>query len=82
MTAGGTVYEITVRGHLDDHWAAWLGGVTLTHHDDGTTTLTGPLVDQADLHGVLAKLRDGCVTLVALSPIDPPADTVLSGEKE
>ncbi|HQR25448.1 MAG TPA: hypothetical protein PLP61_00275 [Nocardioides sp.] len=82
MTTGGAVYAINVRGHLDDHWAGWLGGLTLTHHDDGTTTLTGPVVDQADLHGVLAKLRDGGITLIALSPINPPAKPDLSGEKE
>ena len=78
----GTVYAITVQGHLDDHWAGWLGGLTLTHHDDGTSTLTGPVVDQAELHGVLAKLRDGGVTLVALSPLDPPTTAGPSGEKE
>jgi hypothetical protein len=82
MNAGGEFYAITVRGHLDHHWGGWLGRLTLTHHDDGTTTLTGPVVDQADLHGVMAKLRDGGVALIALRPIDPPPDADLSGAQE
>lgn len=53
-----TTYSIRVRGHLDDHWSSWLAELTLTHNEDGTTTLTGALADQAQLHGVLASLRD------------------------
>ncbi|WP_406830628.1 hypothetical protein ABEG17_16780 [Pedococcus sp. KACC 23699] len=53
-----TVYELRVGGHLDPHWSAHLGGLTVCHERDGTSTLTGPLVDQAALHGVLAGLRD------------------------
>ena len=53
-----THYEIRVRGHLDEHWSAWFGGLVLTREDDGTTTLRGPVADQAELHGLLAKVRD------------------------
>jgi RimJ/RimL family protein N-acetyltransferase len=51
-------YAIRVEGHLDDHWSAWLGGLALTRDDDGATTVTVEVADQAQLHGVLAGLRD------------------------
>jgi RimJ/RimL family protein N-acetyltransferase len=60
------VYEFQVDGHLDDHWSAWLDGLTLARRDDGTTTLAGSVADQAQLHGLLARLRDMGVTLVSL----------------
>jgi RimJ/RimL family protein N-acetyltransferase len=53
-----TTYAIRVEGHLDDHWSAWLGGLAMTRDDDGATTVTVPAADQAQLHGVLAGLRD------------------------
>ena len=66
MSDSGAVYEITVRGHLDRHWATWSGCVELVHRDDGTTTLlTGP-VDQARLHGILTRLGDMGAFLVAV----------------
>ncbi len=66
MNATGTAYEFRVAGHLDDHWADWLGRVTLDHGDDGTTTLRAHITDQAQLHGVLARLRDIGATLISL----------------
>ena len=57
MTAN-TTYAIRVQGHLDDHWSPRLADLALTRNEDGTTTLTGILADQAQLHGVLARLRD------------------------
>jgi hypothetical protein len=65
-TTGTATYEIRVAGHLDDHWAPTLGDLTLIRLDDGTTTLTGPIVDQAQLHGVLARIRDLGVPLLTL----------------
>jgi RimJ/RimL family protein N-acetyltransferase len=65
-----TTYELRVAGHLDDHWAATLGDLTLTRHGDGTTCLTGPIVDQAQLHGVLARVRDLGVPLLTLHTLD------------
>jgi hypothetical protein len=53
-----TTYAIRVAGHLDDHWSAWLGGLDLTRDADGATTLRVEAADQAQLHGVLAGLRD------------------------
>jgi hypothetical protein len=66
------VYEFRVEGHLDDHWSAWLGELTITRHHDGTSTLTGPVADQAQLHGVLARLRDIGATLLSLNAVEAP----------
>ena len=71
----GRRYQFTVAGHLDDHWPAWLGDLTITRQDDGTSTLTGTVVDQAELHGVLAGIRDIGATLLsvrALPTEEPP----------
>ena len=57
-TAAPTTYAIRVDGHLDDHWSAWLSNLTINREADGTSTLTGPVADQAQLHGVLAAIRD------------------------
>ena len=48
-----TIYEIRIKGHLDERWTDWFGGMTFTHESDGTTTLYGPLTDQATLHGLV-----------------------------
>jgi len=53
-----TVYELRLGGHVDEHWSTWFDGLTLTHEDDGTTILRGAVADQAELHGILAKVRD------------------------
>jgi RimJ/RimL family protein N-acetyltransferase len=67
-TAPGAVfYEMTLAGHLGDHWCDRLSGLALIRNDDGTTTLTGPVADQAHLHGILAGLRDIGVALLSLS---------------
>jgi hypothetical protein len=60
-------YELRVEGHLDEHWSAWFGGLTLTREDDGTTTLRGPVTDQAELHGLLSKIRDLGAPLLAVN---------------
>jgi hypothetical protein len=52
------LYEIRIKGHLDKRWADWFSGLTITTQDLGETLLTGPVVDQAALHGVLRKVRD------------------------
>ncbi|MDQ1712072.1 MAG: hypothetical protein QOE45_1522 [Frankiaceae bacterium] len=60
-------YVIRVKGHLDARWATWFDGMHLTNEDDGTTTIDGPVVDQAALHGLLQRLRDVGVPLISLS---------------
>ena len=62
-------YEFRVQGHLDDHWSAWLGELTITRHHDGTSTLTGPVADQAQLHSLLARLRDIGATLLSVNAV-------------
>lgn len=59
-------YVLQVTGTLDAHWAAWFDGLCMTSEADGTTTLVGPLVDQAALHGVLRKIRDLGLTLLSV----------------
>ena len=70
MTTGSVLtYEFRVEGHLDDHWSAWLGELTITRHHDGTSTLAGPVADQAQLHGLLARLRDIGVILLSVDTV-------------
>lgn len=52
------IYEIRLRGHLDARWTSWFEGLTITLTGDGDTILTGPVTDQAALHGLLKKVRD------------------------
>ena len=61
------VYQIRIEGHLDDHWADWFGGLTITLEEDGHTLLIGPVVDQAMLHGLLKKVRDLGMPLVSVN---------------
>ena len=70
MITTATVYAFDVQGHLDAHWSEWLGDLRITHNPDGTSTLVGPIVDQAELHGVLAKLRDLGVVLIAVARLN------------
>jgi len=72
MTTTGPRYELRVMGHLDAHWAAWLGDLTLAHNEDGTSTLSGAVADQAALHGLLAKVRDLGIPLISVTPTPVP----------
>jgi hypothetical protein len=70
-------YRIHIRGHLDPLWSTWLDDLAIAQQADGTTTLTGPVIDQAALFGLLARLRDLGATLLAvecLADDDPPAE--------
>jgi len=64
-------YEIRIKGHLDDKWADWFEGLTITREDNGETLLIGPVVDQAALHGVLKKVRDGGMPLLSVNRVKP-----------
>jgi hypothetical protein len=69
------VYQIRIKGHLGQQWADWFEGLTITLEENGDTLLTGPVVDQAALHGLLKKVRDLGMPLVSVSPLEPgPAD--------
>jgi len=64
---GGQDYEIRLKGHLNVRWADWFDGLTLTQESDGTTLLSGPIVDQAALHGLLGKVLDLGLPLIAVN---------------
>ena len=65
------VYQIRLKGHLDSQWTDWFDGLTITLEEDGDTLLTGPVIDQAALHGLLKKVRDLGMPLVSVSPVEP-----------
>jgi hypothetical protein len=73
--AGSTTYEIRVRGHLGDSWAAWFDGLSIANEDDGTCVIRGPIVDQAALHGLLQKLRDLGLPLESVASSAPDGST-------
>ena len=64
-------YEIRLKGHLDARWADWFDGLTITLEEDGDTLLSGPVTDQAALHGLLKKVRDLGMPLVSVSQVEP-----------
>jgi hypothetical protein len=69
-------YELRIGRHLDDHWAAWFEDLALTRETDGTTTLRGPVTDQAALHGLLMKIRDLGATLISVRALDGSGDPI------
>lgn len=63
-------YQIRVQGHLDAHWSYWLDGLTITNHADGTATLSGMVIDQSALHGLLRRIGGLGMTLISVNAID------------
>ncbi|CAG0943429.1 hypothetical protein ANRL1_01336 [Anaerolineae bacterium] len=77
------LYEIRLKGHLDARWANRFEGLTITLEENGDTLLTGPVVDQAALHGLLKKVRDLGLPLVSVSPVEPgPPTTPGTGQAD
>ena len=68
---GPLVYQIRIKGHLGRHWADWFEGLTVTALDNGETLLTGPVVDQAALYGLLKKVRDVGMPLLSVMHVKP-----------
>ena len=75
-------YEIRLAGHLDAHWAAWFDGMTVRHESDGITVISGPIADQAALHGVLHRVRDLGLPLVSVTRMEPEEAAVTGIEAE
>jgi hypothetical protein len=65
------IYEIRVRGHLPETWAEWFDGLTIENLPNGESFLSGPVADKAALHGLLTKVRDLNLTLLAVALIEP-----------
>jgi len=77
------LYEIRLKGHLRSQWTDWFEGLTITLEDNGDTLLTGPVIDQAALHGLLKKVRDLGMPLVSVSPVEPgPPTTFGTGQAD
>ena len=70
-TSQSVVYQIRIKGHLGASFTDWFEGWTLTLEDNGDTLLTGPVVDQAALHGLLKKVRDVGLPLASVNPVEP-----------
>ena len=65
------IYQIRLKGHLGCEWTDWFEGLTITPEDSGETLLTGPVIDQAALHGLLKKVRDLGMPLLSVTCIEP-----------
>ena len=76
------VYEIRLAGHLPARWSAWFEGLAMTTEPDGTTRLSGPLVDQAALHGLLKKVRDLGMPLVSVNRVQIDETQPYHSQKE
>ena len=66
-----TIYQIKIKNHLSSDWTDWFEGLTITPEEDGDTLLTGPVIDQAALYGLIKKVRDLGMTLISLNPVQP-----------
>jgi hypothetical protein len=69
------IYQIRIKGHLGRQWTEWFGGLTITLEDDGVTLITGLVVDQAALHGLLRKVRDLGVPLLSVNHVESDEST-------
>jgi hypothetical protein len=75
-TSDALYYEIRLKGHLDARWAKWFEGLTIRLEDNGDTLLTGPVIDQSALHGLLKKVRDLGLPLLSVKSVGPDGEEV------
>ena len=73
-------YAIRLDGHLDARWATWFDGLSISRESDGTTVISGPVVDQAALHGLLRKVRDLGLPLISVSQLESDQPDAPAGE--
>jgi hypothetical protein len=77
------VYQIRIKSHLGSQWTDWFEGLTITLEEDGDTLLTGPMIDQAGLYGLLKKVRDLGLPLVSVNPLEHgPSTTLGTGQAD
>jgi hypothetical protein len=65
------IYHIRIEGHLSDHWFDWFEGITITQEEDGNTLLSGPVIDDAALYGLLKRVRDLGMPLLSVNRPEP-----------
>ena len=75
-TSNAPYYEIRLKGHLEARWEQWFDGLTITLEENGNSLLSGPLADQAALHGILKKVRDLGLTLLSVNSVEPDTKEV------
>ena len=78
QNSNAKVYEIRLKGHLDARWVKWFDGLAITLDENGNTLLSGPVTDQAALHGLLKKVRDLGLPLISVSAVEPSPSNTLS----
>jgi len=76
------VYQIRIKEQLGQHWSDWFGGLTVTNEANGETVLTGEVVDQSALHGLLSKVRDLQLTLLSVSPLEADSPSARGVKEE
>ena len=76
-----TIYQIRIKGHLGQQWTDWFEELTITLEENGDTLLTGPVVDQAALHGLLKKVRDLGMPLLSVNRVEPGQADIVDIEK-
>ena len=75
------IYQIRIKGHLGHQWTDWFEGLTITLEDNGETLLTGPVIDQAAIHGLLKKVRDLGMPLLSVNRVEPGQADVADAEQ-
>jgi len=81
MQGSPTVYQIRIKGRLDQGWTDWFEGLAITEDENGDTLVSGPVVDQAALHGLLKKVRDLGIPLLSVTCVETSRGNV-KGEEE
>ena len=76
-TSNAQYYQFRLKGHLEPRWVKWFDGLTITLDENGNTLLSGPVADQAALHGILKKVRDVGLPLLSVNSFEPDSEEVI-----